>query len=157
MRRNNSSSNKLAAAEQGQKQQHKMPKPQPWFVLLSQRRVALAGAFVAFALLYTLSRQDEAKDDEAIPCDILTHPRWARRRTRSTWSRRRILSSRARRRSRPPRDRPCRALGAAGRPGPRRARGSASVETETIAADRRCRADEYTTFAIRDVVVDTLL
>ena len=41
MRRNNSSSNKLAAAEQGQKQQHKMPKPQPWLVLLSQRRVAL--------------------------------------------------------------------------------------------------------------------
>ena len=79
MRRNNSSSNKLAAAEQGQKQQPKMPKPQPWLVLLSQRRVALAGALVAFALLYALSRQDEAKENEEIPCDVLTNPRWAPR------------------------------------------------------------------------------
>ena len=79
MRRNNSSSNKLAAAEQGQKQQPKMPKPQPWLVLLSQRRVALAGALVAFALLYALSRQDEAKDNEEIPCDVLSNPRWAPR------------------------------------------------------------------------------
>ena len=60
MRRNNSSSNKLAAAEQGGLPK-KMPKPQPWLVLLSQRRVALAGALVAFALLYTLSQSsDEA-------------------------------------------------------------------------------------------------
>ena len=73
MRRNNSSSNKLAAAEQGLPK--KMPKPQPWLVLLSQRRVALAGALVAFALLYALSRQDEAKDNEEIPCDVLTNPR----------------------------------------------------------------------------------
>ncbi len=80
MRRNNSSSNKLAAAEQGQKQQPKMPKPQPWLVLLSQRRVALAGALVAFAVLYTLSqRSDEAKENEEIPCDVLANPRWAPR------------------------------------------------------------------------------
>ena len=62
MRRNNSSSNKLAAAEQGLPKK-KMPKPQPWLVLLSPC-VALAGALVAFVLIYTLSRQDEAKDNE---------------------------------------------------------------------------------------------
>ena len=75
MRRNNSSSNKLAAAEQGQKQQNKMPKPQPWLVLLSQRRVALAGALVAFALIYALSHKDEAKENEEIPCDVLANLR----------------------------------------------------------------------------------
>ena len=78
MRRNNSSSNKLAAAEQGGLPK-KMPKPQPWLVLLSQRRVALAGALVAFALLYTLTHKDEAKDNEEIPCDVLSNPRWAPR------------------------------------------------------------------------------
>ena len=57
-----------------------MPKPQPWLVLLSQRRVALAGALVAFAVLYTLSqRSDEVKDNEEIPCDVLSNPRWAPR------------------------------------------------------------------------------
>ena len=85
MRRNNSSNNKLAAAEQGLPKK-KMPKPQPWLVLLSQRRVALAGALVAFVVLYTLAqRSDEVKDDEAIPCDVLS-TRAGPRASRRWWS-----------------------------------------------------------------------
>ena len=56
-----------------------MPKPQPWLVLLSQRRVALAGALVAFAVLYAFSHKTRPRIMKSIPCDVLTNPRWAPR------------------------------------------------------------------------------
>ena len=53
-----------------------------WLVLLSQRRVAIIGALVAVAVLYTLAQKGDAAEDDndaPPPCDVLTNPRWAPR------------------------------------------------------------------------------